>query len=277
MSVCGSGGSRSPAPRSAALCNLVEVIMRVRLIAAVCGLAVLVFGTWMACGADRLPPPSAWIPSEAIVAVEFAQPKQVLDLMLDPKVEKAVTALPAYEKAVSQPGFQQFVTGVRFVESQLGTDWRSAVRKLLGGGVSWAAEPRGGSLLVIDSEDGALLTKLHDLLASFAKSDAAGKGEPDRIKSREYRGATIWNFNKDEAHAIVGNRFLLSNRPEMLQAALDLRQAEGGSGGGKSLASLSSYQAARSRRGSGRRRFGVRQSGGRQNASADPGRTEQGQ
>jgi hypothetical protein len=76
---------------------------------------------------------------------------------------------------------------------------------------------------------------------SFARDDAAKDGDADRIRSVEYRGVTGWSFGPNEAHAIVGNRLLMSNKPDAIKHALDLRDEPDN----PSLADLPAFQAAR--------------------------------
>jgi hypothetical protein len=191
--------------------------------------------------AEPLPPAAQWIPQDAILAVEVSQPKALLDLVLDPKSGEAITALPAYQKQASQPGFKQFLGVVSYLETMVGSDWRTALRKLAGGGLTFAADAQGTVWLIVDAEDSKMLEQLHEIFLNFARGEAEKQGQPGRVVSTQYRGVTGWTFGGDEAHAIVGSRLLLSNKPEGLKAALDLRA----DAGGKSLAALPAYQAAK--------------------------------
>src|SRR5208283_4656694 len=71
---------------------------------------------------ETLPAACQWIPAEAIAEVEVSRPDAVLDFLLSPELVKAVSGLPAYQKATAQPQFQQFLGMVRFLEFQLQTD-----------------------------------------------------------------------------------------------------------------------------------------------------------
>jgi len=194
-----------------------------------------------AANADPLPAPEQWAPQGTTLFVTVSQPGNLLDLALDPRVIAAVEATPQYKQATSQPGFQQFVGVVRFLETRLGTDWKDGLHKLLGGGVSLAANTDGGLLFIVDAEDEQLLTKFHDIALNFAKGQAGKPGHPQQVTSEDYRGTAIWRLGPEEAHAVVGKRVLLANRPEIVKKALDFRAGEAG----QSLASSPSYQAAK--------------------------------
>lgn len=194
-----------------------------------------------AAAAEPLPPAAQWVPQEALLVVELFRPDALLDLALGPKVAKAVTAVPLYQQQAARPEFQQFLAVVNLLETQVGTDWRTALRTLVGGGVTFAVGPDDTVLLIVDAKDAKLLGQLHETFLGIARGEAQKRGRPEEVASREYRGVTGWTFNKGEVHAIVGNRLLVSNRPEVLKAVLDLRADPEG----KSLASLPAYQAAK--------------------------------
>ena len=191
--------------------------------------------------AEPLAPASQWLPQNTVIVFEVSRPGALLDLALAPKTVEAVTSLPPYQKLASQPGFQQFRGAVDYLEFKLKTDWKTAVRKLLGGGVTFAVAPGDAVLLIIDSEDAAMLNQLHETLLEFARGNANNQGEPNRVASADYRGVTGWTFNKGEAHAIIDNRLVMTNKPDAIKAMLDLRAEPNG----QSLAALPAYQAAK--------------------------------
>jgi len=76
---------------------------------------------------------------------------------------------------------------------------------------------------MVDAEDAKLLNDVHEFLLTIAKAGGEKQGQSERVKSAEYRGVTGWSFGPNESHAIVGNRLMLSNKPEVLRAVADLR------------------------------------------------------
>jgi len=213
-------------------------MLRKRLPALTLLLLVLLGGR--AWTAERLPPVSQWLPQDAVLVLEISHPKAILDLAMNKKLMAAVSALPNYEKLVSQQGVQGFFNGVKALAGQVGVDWQTGVRKVVGGGVTLAALPHNTIVLTIDAEDGEMLAKVHEIVTQFARAQAEKRGNPDQVKSREIGDVTGWSFTKNEAHFIVGNRLVVSNRPEALLALLNRR-----SEGGESLAGLAGYRAAK--------------------------------
>jgi hypothetical protein len=190
---------------------------------------------------QTLPPAIKWIPQDAVICLELSGPKALLELLAGEKATAAITALPLYQQQVSKPQFQELLNLINFMETALDTDWRTGLTKLTGGGITFAVCPEETVLLIIDAEDENMLVRLHEMLISMARSEAEKQGQAGRVASTQYEDVTAWTFDGKEAHAIIGKRFVLANRPEGLKAVLELRsKAESAS-----LASKSSYQAAK--------------------------------
>jgi hypothetical protein len=191
--------------------------------------------------AQTLPPATQWIPQDTVISLELSQPKALLEIFAGEKAIAAVTALPVYQKQVSRPQFREFLNLIEFLETTLDTDWRTGLAKLTGGGITLAVCPEDTLILIVDAEDEHMLERLHEILLSAARSEAENQGQPDRVASTQYQGVTAWTFDGKEAHAIIGNRLIVANRPEGLRAVLELRAEAKGAG----LLSNPAYQAAR--------------------------------
>ncbi|MDP6637263.1 MAG: hypothetical protein QGG42_20390 [Phycisphaerae bacterium] len=191
-------------------------------------------------GADPPPPADRWVPSGALIVVNISKPKAALDLILRPKLIEAIEASPQYKEQTANKGFKQFRSLVRLLETRLDADWQSIVRRLIGGGATFAVGPRKSSLLIIDALDTKVLKETHDLLLFLIESEAEKKGVTTGVPSTKYAGVTTWSLGPNEAHAIIGKRLIIASSPKVLQAALDLRAKAGR----KSIASAPAYRKA---------------------------------
>ena len=198
-------------------------------------------------GAQPSPAVIQWIPQDAVISMELTRPRALLDLFAGEKAVEFITSLPAYQKQTSNPKFREFLGIVAYLESTLGTDWRTALAKLTGGGITFAVCPEDTVILIVEAEDEQMLNQLHETFLNIAKDEARKQGQPDRVASKKYQDITAWTFNGEEAHAIIGKRVVLSNRLEGLKAVLDRRAGSGGAG----LASKLTYQTVKSKMGSG--------------------------
>ncbi len=204
-------------------------------------LGMVAFGLQSTGRGQAVPASRQWIPSDAIIAVELSRPKALLGLLAGEEATEFITALPAYKEQASKPKFLEFLNLVSFVETELGTDWRTALAKLTGGGVTLAVCPNDTVMLIVDAEDAEMLGRLHGMFLNIARSEAEKKGRQGSVASKQYGGVTAWTFDGKEAHAIIGRRLVMANRPEGLKAILDMRAGAGG----ESLASDPAYRAAR--------------------------------
>jgi len=204
-------------------------------------LALALFVLQSVAAGQTLPPATQWIPGDAVISLELAQPKALLEMFAGKKASAFVKGLPAYQALASTPQFQQVLAIVGAMESQLGTDWRTALAKLTGGGITLAICPEETVVLIVDSEDEQLLKRLHEMLLDMARSEGEKKGQPGRVASTQNGDVTAWTFDGKEAHAIIGKRLVMASRPEGLKTVLELRAETWGD----NLASKRSYRAAK--------------------------------
>ncbi len=188
---------------------------------------------------ENLPPMAEWVPAEAPVMVEVYEPMALLGPLLGPEFGKSVAAELMNGK--EDPKFQQLEAVVATLESQLGTDWRTGLRNLAGKGVSFCVGPSGATLLAADGEDEKLLSELNRIVYQFAAADADRQDRPGTVTLGDYRGVKTWTMSTNEAHALLGTRLVVGNRMSLLHQMLDLRGGEGG----RNLASLAGFKAAR--------------------------------
>jgi Protein of unknown function (DUF3352) len=204
----------------------------------VVGLALPAFAFFSGAAAEDMPAANRWIWPQVALVVEVPDPSVLLNPLLQPELDKALLETASSQKPNLK--LQQLQGIVAYLELQLGTDWRTGLRHLAGRGLTLAADPSGGSLLVVDGQDEKLLQRLHETALHFATSEATKPGRPERATSREYKGATTWTLATNECHVILGSRLLLANGAEPLERALD-RRADPSS---TSIASSAAYTAA---------------------------------
>ncbi len=188
----------------------------------------------------QTPPRAECIPQDALICVNVSRPKMLLERLTSDEMTEAITSLPFYQKLASAPKFKEFRNAIDFIETALGTDWRTGLARLTGGGITLAVCPNDTIVAIVDAEDADLLQRLHGIFVSITRGEAERQGRPDRIGSKEYEGVTAWTFDGTEAHAIVGKRFLFTNHSDLLKTILDLHAGKAGA----TLAESDAYRAA---------------------------------
>ena len=189
----------------------------------------------------QTPPPAAqWVPQDAVICLQVSRPKALLDLLTGKEMTQTVTSSPFYRALSSQPKFNEFCTVIKFLETSLETDWRTALGRLTGGGITVAVCPQDTVVAIVDAQDEQVLQKLHEIFLNITRAQAEQQGHPEKVASKEYGGVTAWTFDGKEAHAIIGKRLIFASRAEGLKTILDLR----GASDGKNLAASPTFQAA---------------------------------
>jgi len=190
---------------------------------------------------QTLPPAIKWIPEDAVIVLEVTKPKVLLETFCNDEATAAITALPLYKQQASKPQFQEFLNIISFIETKLGTDWRTALEKLTGAGITFAVCPEDTVFLIIDAEDEQMLVRFHEFFINVARSEAEKKGKYDTVKSKEYQGLTAWTFDGKEAHTIIGKRLIFANKAKRLKDIVQYRSQANK----VSLAANPTYQAAK--------------------------------
>ena len=207
----------------------------------VLALALAAFVPLTSAMGQTLPPAIKWIPEDALIVVEVTRPKALLEAFCNDEATAAITALPLYKQQASKPQFQEFLNIVSFIETTLGTDWRTALEKLTGVGITLAVCPEDTVFLIIDAEDEQMLERFHEFFINVARSEAEKKGKYNIVKSKEYQGLTAWTFDGKEAHTIIGKRLIFANKAKRLKDIVQYRSQANKA----SVAANPEYQAAK--------------------------------
>ncbi len=200
-------------------------------------LLILTVLTQIAGAENSAPEANRLIPGDAIIVVNIAKPKPILDLLLRPGLIQAVESSPQWKAQTQKKGFKQFRSVVRLLERRLEADWQSIIARLTGGGMTWSVGPGGANLLIIDALDTKVLKETHDLILFLIESEAEKKGTTTGLTPIKHSGVKIWSIGPNEAHAIVGKRLVIANSLAGVKAAIDLPTADNA----KSIASSPGY------------------------------------
>jgi hypothetical protein len=207
--------------------------------------AVLALGAGAVASGDEPNRAARWAAGDAALYLEVMHPSALVDRLVDPRIQSALSAVPHYKKALEGDSYRQFRSVVDMLANRLGTTWRDGLRDLTAGGLALAVEGAPGQkprvFVVVTPMDKAHLSKLLDALLDLARKDAEAKGEPDPIKSKEYRGVTGYGTGPDGALAIVEGSLVIADKDETLKTVID--RALDGPKPGTSLAESADWKA----------------------------------
>jgi hypothetical protein len=191
---------------------------------------------------EEYPHPSGWLPSDAVIYLEFPSLKPIVDFVLEPETQLKAKQVPQIAEFLQSPQFAQISAIVRYLELRLGRDWKTLLEELFGGRLVLTAFPREGVVAVLDTQSAELLERLHQLILEHAREEARKLGDPGRVISRSYKDVTAWTPDGGKTiYVLLGRRLILSNRGELLRNMADIRER----GGAGSLAEKESFRKAR--------------------------------
>jgi hypothetical protein len=135
-----------------------------------------------------------------------AQPGALLDLAVSTKLVDAVAGIEQLLGPLTGP---------------LKTDWKSALRRMAGGGITYAVYPGDTNVVIVDASD----AEAFDALQQMARPLPA---PPAKAFYVEFPAVAAWSFDGKQFFARTASRLVMTNRGEALKKLFDPRPAEMG-------------------------------------------------
>lgn len=174
---------------------------------------LLILAATIFAGEKPRPAPRALLPAGTLAVLEVPQPEKILSFLFDPGLVEAITQTDGFKQYKASGDYKQLVQVIRFLEMQLGVDWQTGLKKLLGDGITAAVLPGGAFVLMVDAADGQLLSKLSNTILTFSGNQAS---QP--LASRDCQGTAIWTLKPDSHFAQLGSRLVFSNTSAGVEA-----------------------------------------------------------
>lgn len=183
------------------------------------------------------------LPDNTVVYVEAANLNALFDRVFDPKLYEYLQGFDQFRAYLASPRYAEVQSAVKLLEAGLGTDYETAVRTLLGGGVTLSLNATDQSgILTIRSKDPVMLGKLNEALLGFVNATALATGKPSPIKAIDIAGIQGWTLADQEYHVIVDGTLVVCNKLDPLKQLL---ARNSGNASGSSLADRPDFQQAR--------------------------------
>ncbi len=164
---------------------------------------------------------AAAISPEAFLVVELPEPRAVLDRLFEPQMRELLTSQVDFLRREDEQGFRDVENLIAHFEQRFATHLQGVLTGLVGGGVTLALGPGEQALLIVEAEDAAMLSEVHDFALLIARSEAEQAGEPHGVRSADYRGVRGWSLGPHQVHALLDNRLLVANDASAIRGALD--------------------------------------------------------
>ncbi len=182
-------------------------------------------------------------PPTTILYAEIPQPAALIDVYENHPLRKRIEKLQGVKDAYENKQFLQFKAAVAIIEAKLGQSWQQVLQSVTEGGIAIGFDAQTqGAVLLVKARDEQAAPKLLATLIELTRAAAKDAGNPDPIKSGEYRGLTAHQL--DQAKIVTfGQWLLVTNKPESGKAVLDAYLDKPAT----TLASSEQFQAARSK------------------------------
>jgi hypothetical protein len=194
--------------------------------------------------ADAPAEPARLVPEETDLLLEVKQPRRLIEGATTLDLVNQLRAIDQVREFLDSTTYRRFYQIVAYFEKQLGTAWPDLLDRLAGGGVALAVkqgENPGSALLVVQGKDAELMKKFVRLGLDVLEQELARQDIKGAVKKGTYRDVETVHLGNDFHAAVAGSALLVSNRENVLQAALDLHLG----GDKKSLADVADFVEAR--------------------------------
>jgi hypothetical protein len=160
-------------------------------------------------------------PPSTILYAEVPQPKSLLEVLEDHPLRQRIEKLEGVRDAYNNKQFLQFRVAVAIIEARLEQTWPQILESLTEGGIAIGFDAQSqGVVLLVKARDEEAAPKLLKTLIDLARAAAKDAGNPDPVKSGEYRGITV--HQADQARfATLGRWLFVTNKSESGKAVLD--------------------------------------------------------
>jgi hypothetical protein len=165
--------------------------------------------------------------ADAVIALHLPNPAQLIDRIIDPRIQGYLMTLPQYRSAIAGKTFHDLSGLVKVIAAQLDTTWEKSLKDLTGGGIVVLVEaPQGKEphfLLIVTPTDDLLPDRALRAFLKLARQDAKDKGKPDPIKTSEHHGVALYSpaDHPQAGLAILKGKLFASNSRKALCTFLD--------------------------------------------------------
>ncbi|HUR52823.1 MAG TPA: hypothetical protein VMZ71_01745, partial [Gemmataceae bacterium] len=180
----------------------------------------------------RAADPLDFVPAQAQLVVKVENPRKLADALTALDAYKSARELTAFQNAYDTTTARRLYQVLGYVERELGAKWPALLEQLGGNGVVIASTLGGDNapaLLVLQGTDEKQVAKAFELVFKVIEEELARQGSKEKPVRADYKGHTAVRIG-DARFARVGTTVLVSNKDEVLKAAIDLGTGKKGEG-----------------------------------------------
>ena len=161
------------------------------------------------------------LPPGMVAFAEIPKPYDILSAVYDHKLARRLESLEPVQAAMQKKKYLEFKAVVAVIESQMGLPWRKIVEQATGGGLYMATDASpSGAIILARARDKTIHANLLATLTNLASQDAKGKGKPDPVKIKDYRGIKVYAVDKTR-FATVEDWLVITNNDKLGKQVID--------------------------------------------------------
>lgn len=157
------------------------------------------------------------LPESTVGYVEVSNPPAIVATILDHPLSAHIQNMEVFRKATASQGYGTYLTGRKFFEIQIGSEWRPAIEALTAGGVYAGFDTATqGAVVLVKGRDETTMENFRVKILELTRLNGGKSATPD-----DYRGVTVYGIQNGGA-AIVRDWLVVTNKGDLGKKVLDL-------------------------------------------------------
>ncbi len=160
---------------------------------------------------------SQLLPETTVGYVEITDTAAIMTALYDHPLSLHIQDMDAWKTATKSEQYRAFLTGRKFFEIQIGSDWRPAIEGISAGGIYAGFDAATeGVVILIRTKDEATADNFRLKILELTQLNEAKNG-----KAEPYRDVKIYKTDKNTGAAVVGSWIVMTNKGELGKSVLD--------------------------------------------------------
>ena len=157
-----------------------------------------------------------YLPETTAGYLEITNTSHIVATILDHPIAQHVQTLDVWKKATREQGYRNFLTGRKFFEIQIGTEWRSAIESLTAGGLCIAFDAESqGVVAMVQGKDADTLENFRVKILELTRLNIGESEFPE-----PYRELPVYRLDQGGA-VVVKDWLIVTNNQELGRQVVD--------------------------------------------------------
>ena len=157
------------------------------------------------------------LPETTVGYVEITDTAAIMTALVDHPLSLHIQKMEAWKTATKTEQYRAFLTGRKFFEIQIGSDWRPAIESITAGGIYAAFDAATeGVVILIRTKDEATAENFRVKILELTQLNETENG-----KAEPYRDVRIYKTDKNSGAGVIGKWIVVTNKRDLGKGVLD--------------------------------------------------------